>query len=239
MLDTILPVPVEWLPVYYMLSDVAMPDKTAELEISADTMQRPMCWDMARPSELMLETFWPRGNIKQMARFLENDPVWRLDEYLKAKNAADVVIPDWTPMLCEPGSRVKVVSYRVPVPSHVPKGIRSLLQVPETVRLRTAYYYRRLPQTVPGKPAPVVLVWQTLSKGAPLCDKYCIQGSMVFTPGVRGGVQVVAWSQVRWVSALPWGMYMVKGVVEMAAKKESLSHLPSMAAAIGKGANCC
>lgn len=236
LLDTIVPVSTDyWL--WWLSDDADGMQDSLEINLAEDTSERPGCWDMPRPEKVLHEDHWPDARIDQMVEFFD-DAEWLLREHLKIMRAYDLTIPNWKPMNCEPGSRVKIVTFMMPLPGDLPKSGQAILRLPEAVSVKTAYYYRRLPPRLPGHPAPVVLVWQSHSSGAPFCERYCIRGSIRFFPRSRGGLQVEAWSQVHWLKQTPWGLDWAKGVMDIIVKKEATEHLVDLVKVLGRGAGC-
>lgn len=230
--DTILPVPFDWLVGVAGEAEAEGPPPSAE-----DTSERPRCWDMPRPERLLHEAYWPAASVDQMVQqFGARD--WGLREHLLFIHAYDLDIPDWTPMACEPGSRVQLVTFGMPVPLQDLPTARKLIAIPDAMRIKTAYYYRRLRPRLAGQPAPVALVWQSHASGPPFSERYCIRGSIRFFPSHRGGLEVEAWAGVHMLQELPWGMEWAKSVVDVLAKKDATEHLKHLVGVLGQNARC-
>lgn len=245
-LETILPLPLEWMPMgnemRRALTLAPLIEDTEQVFPSPalpSAQQRPRCWDLRRPEQVLHKDQWPDGDIAELERFF-CDPQWALPRHIReAMQGFDMVVPPWTPFDLEAGAQMKRVTFSMPLPEDVPKAATALVNLPEFVTVEVYYYFRRRAPAAPGQATPLVLCWESQTEGAPFSEKYCILGTMEFCAGADGkGVDVVAWSEVHWFEDLPWGLDLVRIALEMMVRREAVANLTNLASNLGRGSGC-
>lgn len=138
-----------------------------------------------------------------LLRFLE-------EEFL----CSDFCTTDWM-YSCDTGSaKVRQSDYTMPVPRDIPEVAARLLRVPETISGTTVWRLN-------ADSRELLLVQHSHTKDVLFGDRFKLQNTMSFVQEPAGGVTVSTWTDVIWVTPLPWTHGVIKHVIEKKAKSDS------------------
>lgn len=169
----------------------------------------------------------PGLSTAQLQKILHAEP-FIMETCLKQDiKAYDMKPSRWQEGVNTPGTQIRAMRYRMPVPDDVPSAAKSLLTIPEFCTCQTFVRLR-------FKPEELDMTFQTISQGMPFGENLRLQVTNSFTPyadHTGAGVIFRRWIVVAWVKELPWAIRFLKSAVVsqiMQAGKESASVLADL-----------
>jgi len=148
-------------------------------------------------------------SIAQLQKILCREP-FIMEACLRQDiKAYDMKPSRWQEGVTVPGTQIRAMKYKMPVPDDVPSAARSVLTIPEFCTCQTFVRLR-------ARPEELDMTFQTLSQGLPFGENLRLQVTNSFTPytdDTGAGVIFRRWIVVAWVKELPWALRFLKSVV--------------------------
>merc|ERR1711915_499632 len=105
---------------------------------------------------------------------------WPITKYYAEKhNAFDFVGPPWAKAKRVPGTYVRRLSFRMPLPDDIPKAVKMLVNLPETTAVDVLY-------RMAFNASCMVIVQQGQSHDIPFAEYFRLQELQVFRPDPSG-----------------------------------------------------
>jgi len=123
--------------------------------------------------------------------------------------ASEMQISKWQEGVNAPGTLIRSMKYRIPVPDDLPAAARTMVAVPEFCRCKTFVRLR-------CRPEELALTFQSISEGLPFGEYVRVQVTNTFTPftdATGAGVTFRRWVVLAWVKELPWALRFLKRAV--------------------------
>jgi hypothetical protein len=134
-----------------------------------------------------------------------------LEEHLKITEAQE---SSWARSERIPGTRVRRLRFRMPVPADVPQSVKRLISLPETSQVT-------LLARLGCSSDRVVLVQEICTHDVTYGENFWVRDILVFHSDPSGGVLFEKFTTIRWVVGLPWYASVLGTYIEMKAKEDS------------------
>jgi len=172
----------------------------------------------------------PKVTIPRLRDALERTDSCPLLRFLRDEMGCyDMRTTNWKSNGDEAGGLVRKSDYTMLVPRDIPETAARLLRIPEHITGTTIWHLRR--------DGPDLLVVQHSYTGDVLYgDRFQLQNTFSFRPEPEGGIVISTWTDVVWVSPLPWTHTVVRHVIERKAKADSVAVAAQLADIIQESA---
>jgi hypothetical protein len=156
----------------------------------------------------------PKATLKMLKKFLSVDQDWPLRMYMEENlKIFDVEESRWAVSNRIPGTRMRRMRFKMPVPSDVPAAVKKIISLPPWT---TATHLSRLGYSEDQ----IVLVQDVHTHDVTFGSNFYVQDVLVFQNDPDGGVILTKYIEVRWVTALPWYAGPLSAFIEMKAKQD-------------------
>lgn len=156
----------------------------------------------------------PKATLKMLKKFLSVDQDWPLRMYMEENlKIFDVEESRWAVSNRIPGTRMRRMRFKMPVPSDVPAAVKKIISLPPWT---TATHLSRLGYSEDQ----IVLVQDVHTHDVTFGSNFYVQDVLVFQNDPDGGVILTKHIEVRWVTALPWYAGPLSAFIEMKAKQD-------------------
>merc|ERR1712046_517544 len=157
----------------------------------------------------------PNATMKGIRKFVGKSRKWPLRIFMEDYHKIiDVEEAPWAPSSRVPGTFMRRLRFKMPMPDDVPPTLRMLVRIPD---LSTTTYLARLGCSQDQ----IVLVTEACSHDVTYGESFWVQDVLVFTNNPDGGVLFEKFTHVRWVKALPWYASALGTFIEMKAKSDA------------------
>lgn len=154
--------------------------------------------------------------IQDISILMNTDRNWPILSFLQEHlKLTDVQDSNWAPSQRIPGTQMRRLRFRMPVPTDVPQAVKRLVKLPDTTKVT---FLARLGCS----PDKVTLVQEVCSHDVPYGENFWVQDVMTFNNDPSGGVILEKFTIIRWVTALPWYAAMLGPFIETKARDTSM-----------------
>jgi len=158
----------------------------------------------------------PNATIEDICTLMSTDRDWPILSFLEEHlRLTDVQDSKWAPSQRIPGTQMRRLRFRMPVPTDVPQAVKRLVNLPDTTKVT---FLARLGCS----PDKVILVQEVCSHDVTYGENFWVQDVMTFNSDPSGGVILEKFTVIRWVTALPWYAAMLGPFIEAKAKDTSM-----------------
>lgn len=162
-----------------------------------------------------LQVLMPNATMKGIRKFLGKSREWPLRKFLEDHHKIlDVEEAPWAASSRVPGTFMRRLRFRMPMPDDVPPTLRKLVRIPD---YSLVTYLARLGCTQDQ----IVLLTETCSHEVTYGESFWVRDVLVFSDSAEGGVLFEKFTSVRWVNALPWYASAIGTFIEMKAKGDA------------------
>jgi hypothetical protein len=185
-----------------------LPSMGKQSFIAADALPDPSSNDFWHEEPVFTQNL-PGVSMERLEQLLRAEP-FIMETCLKQDiKAFEMKTSRWQEGVNAPGTFIRSMKYKMPVPEDIPSAVRSVVAIPKFCSCKT---FVRLH----CKPEELDLTFQTLTDGLPLGENVQLQVTNTFTPysdSSGAGVTMRRWIVVAWVKELLWTMRFLKGIV--------------------------
>jgi len=159
----------------------------------------------------------PKATIAGLRNALARTEHCPLIRFLReVMSCYDICTTDWRDSADVADTKVRQSHYMMPVPRDVPEIAARLLRIPDTITGTTVWRLH-------GDSKQLLLVQHSYTKDVLYGDRFKLQNMMSFLEDPEGGVRLSSWTDVLWLTPLPWTHGVIKHVIEKRAKADSAS----------------
>lgn len=144
------------------------------------------------------------------------------DEYLSAffrgaKQAADLSMTPWRASKQSPGVLVRKATFLFPIPQDFPKAVTRLVSIPEATKVTAV---SRLHE----QDGVAIFTVQFCSHDIPFGEHFRVHETLKFQADGRGDVRATRWTEVMWITSLPWAFGILKPIIEQRSRADALGN---------------
>eukprot|EP00929_Paragymnodinium_shiwhaense_P040586 TRINITY_DN21172_c0_g1_i1.p1 TRINITY_DN21172_c0_g1~~TRINITY_DN21172_c0_g1_i1.p1 ORF type:complete len:626 (-),score=149.99 TRINITY_DN21172_c0_g1_i1:161-1972(-) len=173
----------------------------------------------------------PEVSLQEVRKaFLSDEEDWPIEVFLRKDAKAFNFAPTpWTQSQKTPGTSVRRVRFRLPIPDDIPDIAKKLISFPDDTAVTSNLRFG-------ASEDKAVLVQEVCTHDVTFGDYFVVRDVMVFRPHRSGtGVTFDKITTVRWVQSLPWYARPLSSIIEMKTQTQSKDSGKCMAKVLRKG----
>lgn len=198
----------------YTLGPLVATDGAADMTNSmmGNAMSLPDVDDVQSDAPFFKEHL-PHVTLRDIRKLMRVSP-FLLENLFSQEGAYDMSVFNWQESSSTPGTFVRGLRFMIPMPKDLPAALAKLVPVPTVTRATIVVSLKEAEDEV-------AMVYQTCTHDVPFGEAFRVQETLRMTPDEAGGITLDRWVEVAWVKNLPWGLGMVKTVVDKQVKSKA------------------